>query len=57
MANPQQIANRFAHRPELRDLGRWFYLQKNRLNMRWNKSVRRVEQARTKSRVTTNGGA
>lgn len=54
MANPNQIANRFAHRPELRDLGRWFYLQKNRLNMRWNKSVRRIERAR---RVTTNASA
>ena len=46
MGNPQQMGNRFAHRPELKDLGKWFYVQRNRINMRWNRSVRRVERAK-----------
>lgn len=44
--NPKQCANRYAHRPELRDLGRWFYLQTNRINVRWTRAVKRVERAR-----------
>jgi hypothetical protein len=46
VGNPQQMGNRFAHRPELKDLGKWFYVQRNRINMRWNRSVRRVERAK-----------
>ena len=41
--NPKQCANRYAHRPELRDLGRWFYLQKNRLDKRWTRAVHALE--------------
>jgi len=46
VANPQQMGTRFAHRPELKDLGQWFYVQRNRINMRWNRAVRRVERAK-----------
>lgn len=42
--NPQQFANRYAHRPELRDLGHWFYMQRNRINSRWTRAVVRVQQ-------------
>lgn len=51
MPNPKQAANRFAHRPELRDLGWWFYQQRNRIHARLRKVVLRVEKRR---RVTKN---
>ncbi len=42
--NMQQIANRYAHRPEVRDLGWWFYMQRDRIAHRWDRAVLRVER-------------
>lgn len=44
--NPKQFGNRFAHRPELQDLGWWFYAQRNRITARLRKVVIRVEKRR-----------
>jgi hypothetical protein len=42
--NPAQIANLYAHRPEVRDLGWLFYSQVNRIRARWRKAELRVER-------------
>jgi hypothetical protein len=44
--NPHQIANAFAHRPEVRDLGWWMYTQRNRIRSNLNRTVRRIERRR-----------
>lgn len=49
--NPKQLGNRFAHRPELKDLGWLFYAQRNRIAARLRKVELRVVKAR---RMTKN---
>jgi predicted metal-dependent peptidase len=49
--NPQQIANKYAHRPELRDLGWWFYMQRNRIQMQLKRTVLRVERRKAELRA------
>ena len=44
--NPTQASNRYAHRPELRDLGWWMYFQRNRIAARLRKVELRIIKIR-----------